>query len=269
MLEIENYHYADSLEDASLLLKTAPGATIMGGCGYIRLGARKITHAIDLSRLNLDFVHQTDKGIEIGAMTTLRQFETNPLLNSFCDGILSRCVANIVGIQLRNCVTIGGTIGGRYPFSDPITALLALDAAVETYEEGIINLDDLLKRKKFSDIVVKIILPSSSIVAAFESVRKSATDYAILNTCAAKSDTNVRVAVGARPGRAILIDQVTTFLQNQTITPAVAEEAGKIAAEAIDFGDNPRGSKEYRQMICPVLIKRSLLSLIREEPNAA
>lgn len=269
MLEIEQYHFAESLEDAALALKSSPGATLLGGCGYIRLGARKISTAVDLSRLGLNYVRKTDQAIEVGAMTTLREFETNPLLNSLCGGLLSQSVAGIVGIQLRNCVTIGGTIGGRYPFSDPITALLALDAKVETFEGGIMSLETLLQLKSFKDIVTRIVIPLSSSRGAFQSIRKSATDYAVLNVSAVKNELGIRLAVGARPGRAVLASEVQDYLMGKQITPETAEQAGKIAGDTLEFGDNPRGSKAYRQAICPVLVKRALLSLKKEDNNAA
>ena len=37
--------------------------------------------------------------------------------------VLPRALESIVGVQLRDCVTIGGTVAGRFPFSDPLTAL--------------------------------------------------------------------------------------------------------------------------------------------------
>lgn len=269
MLEIEHYYFAETIDDAALALKTSPGATVLGGCGYIRLGARKITTAIDLTKLGLNYVRQTDDSIEIGAMTPLRQFETNPMLNSFCGGLLAKSVSGIVGIQLRNCVTIGGTVGGRYPFSDPITALLALNAKVETVEAGLLSLEKLLQLKSFKDIVLKIVIPRTNGLGVFDSIRKSATDYAVLNTSIVKEGQHFRLAVGARPGRAVLVEDAQNYLHGITITPETAEKAGMIAAASLELGDNPRGSKAYRQAICPVLIKRALLAFAQEENHAA
>ena len=38
-----------------------------------------------------------------------------------------KSLRHIVGVQFRNCATIGGSIWGRYGFSDVLTMFLAMD----------------------------------------------------------------------------------------------------------------------------------------------
>jgi len=102
MLQIENFLYASDLAEAYDTLQTVPGSVILGGCGYLRLGARKIGTAIDLSRLGLGYVAEVDNTVEIGAMTSLHTIETHPLTSSLWSGVLNSAVRNIVGVQLRN-----------------------------------------------------------------------------------------------------------------------------------------------------------------------
>ena len=261
MLEIENIIFPSSLDEALATLQDVSGSVVLGGCGYLRLGSRKIGSAIDLSKLGLDQIIQTDSGIEIGAMVSLRDLETNPMVASYASGLLARSVENIVGIQLRKCVTLGGSVAGRYPFSDPITALLALDAEVLFHGQGKVLLKDYLEAKGVRDILTKIILPKGSVEAAFASVRKTATDYAVLNCAVAKHEGGCRIVVGSRPSRAVRVESAESYLEENGITKESAKEAGKIAAETLQFGDNPRGSAEYRKKICPVLIERALLEV--------
>ncbi|BHH84699.1 FAD binding domain-containing protein [Desulforhopalus sp. 52FAK] len=261
MLEIENIIFPSSLDEALATLREVSGSVVLGGCGYLRLGSRKIGTAIDLSKLGLDEITQTENGIEIGAMVSLRELEINPLITGYGRGLLARSVENIVGIQLRKCVTLGGSVAGRYPFSDPITALLALDAQLLFHGQGMVFLKDYLEAKGVRDILTKIILPKNSVLAAFTSVRKSATDYAVLNCAVAKDEEGYRIVVGSRPSRAVRVDSAEHYLAENGITTESAKEAGKIAVETIQFGDNPRGSAEYRKKICPVLIERALLEV--------
>ncbi|TCO74622.1 FAD binding domain-containing protein [Marinisporobacter balticus] len=64
----------------------------------------------------------------------------------------------IIGVQLRNLVTVGGTVYARYGFLDFITALLALNVSVELYKEGRMSLEEFLQKSVQNDILVKIIL---------------------------------------------------------------------------------------------------------------
>lgn len=262
MLQIDNYLYATDLAEAYDTLQSIRGSVVLGGCGYIRLGSRSISTAIDLSKLGLDFIRKVNGTIEIGAMTTLRSFETDPLLFNLATGVLKSSVENIVGVQLRNTVTLGGTIAGRYPFSDPITALLALDTQLKFYNHGQVSLTEYLDGKGYKDILEKIIIPDDGRIAAFSSIRKSATDYAVLNSAVSRNGNAFRIIVGSRPGRAVQAVEAQEFLQGKGLNENTAAEAGRITAEHLQFGDNPRGSAEYRKAVCPVLVQRGLMEVI-------
>jgi len=265
MLQIENYIEVANLDDAYHLLSVEPGAVVLGGCGYLKLAGRKIGHAIDLSALQLDQIEETAAGIEIGAMTSLRSVETAPVLTEFADGLLPESVKNIVGVQMRSCVTMGGSVAGRYPFSDPITALLALDADLLFHHHGTVSLRQYLTGKGIRDILVKIILPKECTGGSFQSIRKSSTDYAVVNVAVTKMESGFHLAVGSRPGRAVRVEEVEKFLDAEGLSGKSAVRAGEIAAQVIKFGDNPRGSSEYRKAVCPVLVKRALLSILSRE----
>lgn len=262
MLQMDNFIYASDLNEAYDTLVSVPGSAVLGGCGYLRLGARSITTAIDLSRLDLDFVRETESTLEIGAMTTLRTLETDPLSSTLANSVLKTAVKNIVGVQLRNCVTIGGTVAGRYPFSDPITALMALDTQLKFHKHGQVSLEEYLAGKDYKDILEKIVIPKDGRLAAFNSIRKAKTDFAVLNVAVAKKTDDYRIIVGSRPGRAMNAGVAADFLNKNGLDSGTAVEAGKLAAESLRFGDNPRGSGKYRKAICPVLIQRALAEII-------
>ena len=262
MLEIENIVFPESLDEALTIVRDVAGSVVLGGCGYLRLGSRKIGTAVDLSRLELDTITESPTDVEIGAMVSLRDLETNKITAQLAGGVVARSVENIVGIQLRKCVTIGGSVAGRYPFSDPITALVALDAELLFHGHGRISLQEYLSGKGLRDILVKVIIPKRAWSASFASVRKSATDYAVLNCAVARSGDDFRVVVGSRPSRALRVESAERFLTEKGLTVETAVNAGQLAADNLPFGDNPRGSGEYRKKICPVLVKRALLEVL-------
>ena len=88
------------------------------------------------SGLGLDQIEETEDAFEIGAMVTLRQLEEHPGLAAYTDGAMRESVRHIVGVQLRNLATVGGSIYGRFGFSDVLTMFLAMDTEVELYKAG-------------------------------------------------------------------------------------------------------------------------------------
>jgi CO/xanthine dehydrogenase FAD-binding subunit len=265
MLHINTLRSVTSLAEAYETLVSVPGSVVLGGCGYLRLGARKIDTAIDLSRLGLDQVTMVENTVEIGAMTSLRTIETHPLASSLGNGVLCSALGHIVGVQFRNCVTIGGTVAGRYPFSDPITALVALDAKIQCYHQGVISLSAYLVSPGSKDIVEKIILPVDGRLAAFAGLRQSAVDFAVLNVAVARCGDGFRIVVGSRPGRAMRAGAAETYLNRNGLDSQTVAKAGQLAGDELSFGDNARASGDYRRTVCPVLIRWTLTEVLHAD----
>ena len=78
---------------------------------------------------------------------------------TYTQGAVKEATRHIVGTQFRNLATIGGSVSGRFGFSDIWTLLLALDADVELYKGGRISLFDFGKKGPGKDIVSHIIVP--------------------------------------------------------------------------------------------------------------
>lgn len=112
----------------------------------------------DLSGLGLDTIEETDVGFSIGAMVTLRQLETHPGLEAFTHGAVREALRHIVGVQLRNLATVGGSIYSRFGFSDVLTLFLAMDCSVELYKGGIVPLREYAERPYDRDIVVRLLV---------------------------------------------------------------------------------------------------------------
>jgi probable selenate reductase FAD-binding subunit len=262
MLNIDKFISPSDLTEAYQILQSCQDAVLLGGCGYLRLADRKIGTAIDLASLGLDYIHESDDYISIGAMTSLRTIETDPLSRSLGAGVLTAAVKDIVGVQLRQAVTIGGSVAGRYPFSDPVAALLALDAQLVFHANGTIRFEDYLAGKPLRDILIEIIVPKNHCLAAFCSFRKAKTDYSVLNVAVAKSDDNFKIVVGSRPSRAIRVNVAEEYLEKHGLNNQTLLEASSLVAETLTFGTNPRGSSEYRKAICPVLVQRALTEVM-------
>ena len=135
MLRIREYRRVESLEEAYELNQKKTNRIIGGGL-WMKIGDRNLMTAIDLSGLGLDQISETEDEFVIGCMATLRDLEVHPGLNAYTDGAVKQSVCHIVGVQFRNCATVGGSIYGRFGFSDVLTLFAALDCYVELYKGG-------------------------------------------------------------------------------------------------------------------------------------
>jgi len=267
MITINKYVKPDNLEEAYRILKDIPNSHIIGGGVFLKLSSKDIDVAIDLYDLRMDYIREDDKNVEICAMTTFRDIETSKILKENFGDILHDSVKEVVGIQFKNSVTVGGSIFPRYGFSDLITALLVLDCKVVLYKFGEMNLDEYLKsRIDEKDILTKIIIKKQNIKSSFKSLRNSAGDYSILNVAVSydADDEKFKIGVGARPGHSIYAVKAQNFLNEITdINEEIGLKAGKIASEEILFRSNYLATSEYRKDICKVLIKRAIMEVIK------
>ena len=259
MLTIETYVRARSLEEAYTLCQKK-GSVVLGGMLWLRMQNRRIDTAIDLCDLGLDTIEETEDAFRLGAMVTLRQLEVHPGLAALTHGALADSLRPIVGVQFRNLATLGGSLWGRFGFSDVLTLFLALGAEVELYGQGRLPLSVFAGQRSAPDILAHVILPKTPTEVVYLSQRNTATDFPVLTCALARRGGNVVCALGARPNRAVLFRDETGILQNG-ITEESARAFGESVAERAEFGSNLRGSEAYRRAICPVLIRRGLMRM--------
>jgi CO/xanthine dehydrogenase FAD-binding subunit len=179
MFTIKELVQPASIEEAYRILVSQRNNSLLGGCAFLRLGSKKIATAVDLSRLDLNYVKERYGFIEIGALTTLREVEVNPLSVKNFNGVLGKAVGNIVGVQLRNIITVGASVYARYGFSDFITALLVLNTEVELYKAGRVLLADFLQSPREKDILTRIFIKQDQRQASYQCMRKSSSDFPI------------------------------------------------------------------------------------------
>ena len=251
MLKIKNYVKAESLEEAYELNQKRT-ACVLGGMVWLKMGNRNVTTAIDLSGLGLDTITETEEEFVIGCMTPLRDLELHEGLHAYTHGAMKESLRHIVGVQFRNCATVGGSIYGRFGFSDVLTLFLALDCEVELYRAGRMPLAQFAAMPYDRDILTHICLRKTpGLKVQYQSVRATQTDFPILTCAAARTaQGQYRFAIGARPMKAVLVTPDCDPAQ----LPAAVQAAVKT-------GSNLRGSAEYRTHLTGVLVRRAVAAL--------
>ena len=282
MYTAKNYIRVDSLEQAYELNKTRTNV-VMGGLMWLKQSKKNINTLIDLSGLELDTIKDLDSHIEIGAMVTLRQMEKSPILKKYFGQYFEEAFKSIVGVQFRNGATAGGSVFGRYGFSDVITALMPLEASVEIFNGTIENIpiEKFVSLKKDQSILSKIIIKKTESICSYQSLRIISTDFPQLNVSAVlekpEPDTNLSklsIAVGARPNVARLI--VSENFNTSELLTSYAQDVNNNSCDSINalvekyllddlnslnYGSNLKASAQYRQILSKALSAKVLRNL--------
>lgn len=259
MITIQKYVRPKTLEEA-WQLNQSRNSRILGGMMWLRLGNGHVNTAIDLCDLGLDTIDETDEAFMIGAMTSLRSLEMHEGLNAYCQNAVRDAVKDIVGVQFRNMATAGGSVWGRFGFSDVLTVLLAMDCYVELYKGGLIPLEQFTQMKADRDLLVRIIIRKTPIRMAYTSMRNQRTDFPVIACAVSCLNGEYRASLGARPNRAMLVHDANALLK-EGITADSAKAFAAFAAQNVPTGSNVRASAAYRTHLVKVLTERALLQL--------
>lgn len=265
-MNIREYVKVDSLEQA-YELNQKKSNRIIGGMLWMKMSDFRIQKAIDLSGLGLDQIEETEEELSIGCMVTLRQLELHEGLEKWSQGTVRESVRSIVGVQFRNLATVGGSLFGRFGFSDVLTCFLALDSCVELYRGGRIPMEQFAQMPKDNDILVRVIVKKTPLRCAYLSYRNTKTDFPVL-TCAVSAEKGqARAVVGARPGKAVVLpfsmEDISLVEKIADKEERIGQLAEKLGGQVIT-GSNMRASAEYRTHLAKVLLKRSLMQILKE-----
>lgn len=271
MFYYNQYVRAQSLDEAYELYQKKSNF-VLGGMLWLKMKNKTLGTAIDLCDLGLDQIDEDENEFRIGAYATLRQIETHEALNAYTHGAIAESVRHIVGVQFRNVATVGGSIWGRFGFSDVMTIFRALGAKVQLHKAGIMDLDEFAALPRTTrDVLVSVIVPKNAKGVVYLSQRNQSTDFPVL-TCAVANRSGRYVAViGASPYMAepvwdeegildCLADAKTdgnAALTDNSESNAKIDKFAEYVAEHIRFGSNIRAGAEYREIICRVLTRRA------------
>ncbi|QLY39497.1 FAD-binding protein [Hujiaoplasma nucleasis] len=263
-MNINNYVIVDSLEQAYRILIDDKKNMIIGGGAWIKLSVKDVNQLISLDKLSLEYIREDGDYIEIGSMTSLRMIERHPLITNLCDGILAKAIAKIMGVGIRNLATIGGSIMGKFSFSDILPVLLVLNCDLKFYKRGRITIDEFMNDKSIKDdILISISIKSIHGKSYFKKVSNTPLDFSWVNIAIIKNQ-NYSIAVGSRPGIAKLCYKAMAYLnQEKDITDQVIDLVLDKAIEELELSGNLRASQEYREVLVRTYLKRGLKQVIK------
>ena len=258
MLTFQKLAQPQSLAEAYEILTAQKNNFLLGGGAFLRLSSARRSTAVDLSACKLSYIEETESEVRLGAMATLRDLEVHPSLRQLGCGVAQRAVSHIIGVQFRQSVTVGGSVFGRFGFSDLLPALLVLGASVHLYKGGAVPLAQFMELPPQKDILTEVVIPKGTCRASYQQMRTSCSDFPLLNVAVSETDGVWKIAVGARPGRAALAMRAAACLE----AGAAPEEAARLAAAELSFAGNNRASEAYRRQLCEALTARALKEVL-------
>jgi CO/xanthine dehydrogenase FAD-binding subunit len=236
LLNLLEYHWVEDIDEALLLLARPDTKTVAlaGGTYLLGLDDQSIQAVVDLRDLELAYIKEDEKGLHIGAMTTLQMMVDSPILKDLATGLLARAAqASSFSHLIRNGATLGGTLAtGVASQADLLTALAVMDAEVlvrsgsksqidlsggsldrpgfalagVTYkgkQERRIPCNALSLERRPNELIIEVVIPKfgSGCGTSFLRIGRTPTDIALLNAAALVEVmdgmyTQVRLALG-------------------------------------------------------------------------
>ena len=253
-MKYQHYAQPESIREAWELNRKKSNRILAGGL-WLRYQQRPFDTAIDLKKLSLDRIEKTKDGILVGANVTLHMLETDAELNRLTGGAFQQALSRIVGVQFRNAATVGGSVYSRFGFSDLIPLLLLLDTRVLFYDDGPAELPlrDYVNLPKGHEVLTHILLPvTGPLNVCCMAHRASATGFPLLICDATLVNGRLRAAIGARPRRAMLLEQ--------RADESDADFTERVRTEPV-FGSNAMAGKAYRERLAGVYMERCIAAL--------
>jgi CO/xanthine dehydrogenase FAD-binding subunit len=272
-----------TLQEASRLLKDkgAGGRFLAGGTDLVIAIKEKgliPKYVVDLKKVpGLSGIRENaDDSITIGALTTMREIETDSLLNKKYP-FLCQSAAEVGSIQIRNRATVGGNMANATPSADVAPSLIALKATakiVSAAGERTVPLEEFFRGPgqtvmTSDEILTAITLPKTGPQLVGEYIKFSPRDMMDLayvgvavayNIAADKRCSGVRTVLGAVAPTPIRARNAEALLEGQLLTEELAAKVGAEAARESKPISDVRSSADYRRAMVGAMTKRALLN---------
>ncbi|HEY1269068.1 MAG TPA: xanthine dehydrogenase family protein subunit M [Candidatus Binatia bacterium] len=263
-------------EASALLARHGESARIYAGGTELLLvmkeGLARYERLVNVKKIpGLDQIKSDNGSISIGALTTHRRLATEALLKQHLPALVA-LEKNVANIRVREVGTIGGNLCFAEPHADPGTLLLALGASVvaakgngrreipieqffvDAYENAL-GEDELLAEIR----VPRLPARAAAAYLKFGYLERPSVGVAVFLALDGNALRDARVAVGCAGPTPRRVSEAEELLRGKSLDEASRrlDEAGAVAGRASDAISDLHGSKEYKEHIVGVLLKRA------------
>ncbi len=278
---LEIFQPSSVKEAGEILQDRGPGGHFLAGGTDLIIAIKEKglapKYLVDLKRIPSlsDIREQPDGGLSIGALTTMRQVETSPIIVRRLP-FLAQSAAEVGSIQIRNRATIGGNMANATPSADVAPALLALEAKARVAGrsgERVMGLEQFFRGPgetvmELGEILLAILIPPIQAGLVGEYIKFSPREMMDLATIgvavtlvlSGKRCEQVRIALGAVSPTPMRARNAEAVLSGQILTEELADKAGHEASEECKPISDVRSTADYRKEMVRVNTKRALLN---------
>lgn len=280
----------ETVKDASALLaRYGEASRIYAGGTELLLamkeGLIQYERLINVKKIpGLDRVELENGVVRIGALTTHRSLENDPLLRQQLPAF-GQMERNIANVRVREMGTLGGNLCFAEPHADPGTLLMVLGAMLMAEKTS--SKREIAAEQFFVDayetclepdeLLTEIRIPSTPQRAGVAYLkfgyleRPSVGLGLFLAWNGADTITEARVAVGCAGPKPRRVEESEGLLKGKTSKEASAllGRAGEIAGRAADAISDLHGAADYKQHIVGVLLKRAFQQILQDRSSKA
>lgn len=248
---------------------------LAGGTTASQVQDPGITTLVDITRMDppADDLKRENGEWSVGCNVRVQQLAAHAGLKQVFNGMLCDAALSVGSRPIRNAVTVGGNAVSVFRWSDPPVALLALDASFDLVgpeRERTLAADTFFSRHprrllKPAEILtrVRVSLPAGRHGGAFYKFARTAFDLAVVDAAVClwfESDicSRARVAVGATRNVPWLSKRAAETLEGKRITGKSILAAARAAREETQTADDIRTSREYREQMVEVIVRRAI-----------
>ncbi|MFQ5649786.1 MAG: FAD binding domain-containing protein [bacterium] len=267
---LKRYFRPKSIPEALALLEKNSGSilVIAGGTKLVPSQNDIVQELVDITSLQLSYIHENAGEIRVGATTTLQTVVEGPALTQTTGGLVSRAAQlSHRSKMIRNMATLGGELVSTGPLSVLYCALLVLQAQVRIAggEEFALAMNIFLNKKGLSGgLLVEIIIPKPSTpsFAAMVPICHQ-NQNALICACARVTldkgtcqDVKLAITGTARvPQR---LSAAEHALEGRSLTGANIESTAETACDVYKPISDDLASEEYRKEVSRGLVKKTL-----------
>jgi carbon-monoxide dehydrogenase medium subunit len=284
------YHDPRRLEDALALLEEHgdEAKLLAGGQSLMPMLSMRLAYPsvlLDINRLDeLAGIREREDTIVFGALTRHAEAEDSALVARACP-LLTKAMPWVAHRSVRNRGTLGGSLAHADPAAEIPAVMTALNATVVARSlsgQREIPIGELFDMPLISTLSPDEILTEIRVscqppdaVGAVAEVGRRHGDFALAGVVATAQVGHdgvitgadlVSFATGPVPQR---LRAAETLLAGAPPDRELFSEAGRVAAEEIEPGDDLHASAAYRRAVTAVLVERALAQALLDSPDAA
>lgn len=287
---IKEYISASSLDEVlDALAKSGKNAKLIAGGSDLILEINsnlhpKVDTLIDVSRVEgSKYIRLGEDGyIHIGPNVTHNDCLSSPLIREKA-GLLAEACWHVATPQIRNRGTIAGNLVTASPANDTITVLIALEARVSLTrktETRVVPLADfysglrktVMRPDEYLTDISFLPLNANYLYHFEKAALRRAQAIAVANVAVILELDGNRivksvVTLGAVAPTIIHAEEAESFLLDKELNEENIREAARLAANDAQPIDDIRSSAAYRKKMIEVMVRRSMLRLLNEDPR--